>query len=181
MAELVKKLFKNKLFIITCLLAVISVTLLLLSDTILMPAYTNHNEGITVPDLTHLSFDEAKNIINEYGFRFDLVEKRTNSALPPLYIIEQNPSAGTIVKPNRKIHLVVNTASLPTVRVPDLKNLSVRNAILQLQNNDLQIGTINYQTSRFKNVIGQSIEAGKAIKKGSKVSFTIGNGLGSDN
>lgn len=151
---------------------------LVLINEVIMPAYTNYDEGVTVPDITQVSLEEAEERLTAYGLRFEIAERRSNSAMPADYVIDQTPSAAKIVKPNRKIYLTVNTTSNPTVEVPDVVNLSKRNAEIQLQNNGLRVGTISYESSRFRNVIRQSVKPGDIVPEGTVVDLTVSDGLG---
>ncbi|MDZ7692608.1 MAG: PASTA domain-containing protein [Balneolaceae bacterium] len=153
--------------------------ILLVLNEIVMPAYTNYYEGVTVPDVREISLEEAGELLSSYGLRYEVTDRRANSAFPEDYVIEQTPTPSQIVKPNRKIYLTVNTESQPTVQVPEVVNLSLRNARIQLQNYGLTIGTISYESSRFKNsVMRQSIPAGRTVDKGATVDLVVSDGLG---
>lgn len=144
-----------------------------------MPNYTNYNEGVTVPDVTRITLDEAEELLTHIGLRYEVSERRANAAFPANYVIDQQPTATNIVKPNRKIYLTVNTEVKPTVEVPNVTNLSLRNAQIQLQNYGFQVGTISYESSRFKNaVLRQSIPQGTIVDKGSTVDLVVSDGLG---
>lgn len=141
--------------------------------------YTNYNEGVTVPDVTQISLKEAEAVLESYGLRLEVADRRANSAFPADYVIDQAPSASVIVKPNRKIYLTVNTEVKPQVIVPNLVNLSLRNAQIQLQNYGLTIGSISYESSRFKNaVLRQSISEGITVEKGRSIDLVVSDGLG---
>ncbi|MEP1150849.1 MAG: PASTA domain-containing protein [Balneola sp.] len=145
-----------------------------------MPNYTNYYEGLTVPDLTRITLDEAEEQLTSIGLRYEVADRRANSAFPANYVIDQQPSANTIVKPNRKIYLTVNTEVKPVVVVPNVINLGIRNAQLQLQNYGLEVGSISYESSRFKNVIlRQSITQGDTVAKGTTIDLVVSDGLGS--
>jgi len=145
----------------------------------IMPAYTQYYEGLTVPDVTKKPLEKAQEILTVYGLRYEIADRRANNAYPGDYIIDQTPNGGKLVKPNRKVYLTVNTASRPTVIVPDVTNLSLRNAKIQLQNYGLSVGTISYASSRFRNsVMNQSIQPGKTVDKGTSVNLTVSDGLG---
>jgi beta-lactam-binding protein with PASTA domain len=180
MFEKLQNLFTNKKFYATvsALIAAGALFLLLL-DFILMPAYTNYDEGVTVPDVTKLALTEADSLLTTYGLRFKVSDRRSNSAYPADYVIDQTPAASEIVKPNRKIYLTVNTVSTPKVEVPKVLNLSLRNAKIQLQNYGLTVGTISYESSRFKSsVLRQSVPPGKTVPKGTVVNLAVSDGLG---
>lgn len=148
-------------------------------DRWIMPAYTNYNQGITVPDITKLPLDEARSTLDLYGLRHEVHDRRSHSAFPADFIIDQSPPPGQIVKPARKVYLTVNTAESPTVTVPDLVNMSLRNARIQLENYGLAVGTINYESSRFRNtILRQSIPPGDVVPQGSVVDLAVSDGLG---
>ncbi|MDR9414986.1 MAG: PASTA domain-containing protein [Gracilimonas sp.] len=144
-----------------------------------MPYYTNYNEGVTIPDVTRISLEEAEDLLTRYGLRYEVTDRRANSAFPADYVIDQSPSAKNIVKPNRKVYLTVNTEIKPQVVVPNVVDLSLRNAEIQLQNYGLEVGSRSYETSRFKTIIRQSIPEGTTVQKGTVIDLVVGDGLGS--
>ncbi|MEX0681516.1 MAG: PASTA domain-containing protein [Balneolales bacterium] len=155
------------------------VTLVVL-DQFIMPMYTKYGHGVTVPEVNRMPLEQAELTLNERGLRFELAAKRSNEAFPPDYVIDQTPNAGMIVKPNRKIYLTINTTSTPTVVVPNVENLSLRNAQIQLQNSGLQVGNITYESSRFRDsVLRQSVPSGRRVDQNTTVDLTVGDGLGS--
>lgn len=177
---MIKTLFTSLRFYYSLLgLAILGGIVLVLMDTMIMPAYTNYNEGVTVPDITKMSLEDARQKLDSYGLRYQVVDRRSHSAYPADFVIDQSPTASQIVKPYRKIYLTVNTTSQPKVVVPDVTNLSFRNAKIQLQNYGLNVGTVSYVSSRFKNsVMRQSIEPNTRVDKGTLVDLTVSDGLG---
>ncbi|MEX0844159.1 MAG: PASTA domain-containing protein [Balneolaceae bacterium] len=177
-----KQIFTNKyLYIGAGSLILFGAIFLFALDKLIMPAYTNFNEGITVPDVTSISLEEAETLLTTYGLRFEVTDRRANSAYPADYVIDQNPAAANIVKPDRKIYLTVNTEVRPQVVVPGVVDLSLRNAEIQLQNYGLEVGSKTYESSRFKNVVlRQSIPEGTTVEKGAIVDLVISDGLGDE-
>ena len=172
-------LTSKKLYITLFSLLILGAAFLFAVDKLIMPAYTNYNEGLTVPDVTKISLTEAQEMLSTYGLRFEVNERRANSAYPADYVIDQSPAPNYIVKPNRKIYLTVNTSETPKVEVPSVENLSFRNAGIQLQNYGLEVGSVSYESSRFKNVVlRQSIPAGTMVEKGTQVDLAVSDGLG---
>lgn len=176
----IKSIVTNKnLYLGIGILALAGALFLFLLDAVIMPAYTNYDEGVTVPDVSRVSLSEAQERLSSFGLRYEVSDRRSNAAYPADYVIDQTPSAAEIVKPNRKVYLTVNTVANPTVKVPNVVNLSLRNAKIQLENYGLRVGTISYESSRFKNsVLRQSVPAEKVIPKGSSVDLAVSDGLG---
>lgn len=155
-----------------------SLTLFVMNSYI-MPAYTNYNEGLTVPDITKMEVEQATQRLEEIGLRYEVVERRANDLYPPNYVLDQAPEGRSIVKPNRKIYLTVNSSVTPTIEVPEVVDLSLRNAQIQLQSQGLEVGAIDYASSRFQNtVLSQSIAAGTTVETGTAVNLVVSDGLG---
>lgn len=152
---------------------------LFLMDRYIMPAYTNYNEGLTVPDITKMEVEQAQQRLDEIGLRYEIAERRANEQFPPDFVLDQVPGGSSIVKPNRKIYLTVNSSVTPTIEVPEVVNLSLRNAQIQLQSQGLEVGAIDYASSRFQNtVLSQSIPAGSTVETGTSVNLVVSDGLG---
>lgn len=158
---------------------VAGVLFLFLMDSFIMPAYTNYNEGVTVPSVSQLSLDDAKERLTDRGLRFEIADRRSNEAYPADYVIDQTPEAAKIVKPDRKIYLTVNAESNPTVTVPEVVGLSLRNARIQLNNAGLSDGVISFESSRFKTtVLQQSVPPQTVVPKGESIDLVVSDGLG---
>ncbi|MCC5905559.1 MAG: PASTA domain-containing protein [Balneolaceae bacterium] len=177
----IKALFKSKVFYLS-LGGILTAGILfaLLMDLVIMPNYTNYNRGVTVPDVTKLSLEEAESLLERYGLRHEILDRRAHSAYPANYIIDQAPAPRQIVKPNRKVYLTVNTDTTPMTVVPNVVSMHLRNAELQLENHGLVVGTRSYESSRFRNtVLRQSAAPGDTVARGTVVNLAISDGLGS--
>lgn len=175
-----KKIFTNKwLYIITGGLIAFMLFVAILMNFVIMPQYTNFNKGVTVPDVTQLSLTEAENLLEEYGLRHEVLERRANAVYPANYIIDQAPSPLQIVKPNRKVYLTVNTEVHPTSVVPDVVDMSLTNARIQIENYGFTVGTTTYETARFRNtVLRQSLTPGDTVRRGEVINLVVSDGLG---
>lgn len=179
MLSIFKVFLDKRLYIGIFIIVIVTVAAVYLADRYIMPLYTNYNTGVTVPDVTKLNVEQAKLSLSERGLRVEIIDERMNEAFPPNFVLDQNPPGNSMVKPNRKIYLTVNASEVPTVTVPNIVNLSLRNAEIQLQNFGLQIGNISYASSRFKNsVLSQSVPAGTQARRGTMVNLVVSDGLG---
>ncbi len=148
-------------------------------DKWIMPWYTNYNEGVTVPDVTKMPIAEAEALLESYGLRHVVIDQRPHESFPADYVIDQTPVGALIVKPNRKIYLTTSATDRPMVTVPEVVNLSLNNAQIQLQNHGLRPGNITYESSRFRNaVLRQSIPSGQSVERGTVVDLVVSDGLG---
>lgn len=171
----------RKLYYLLAGLILFGAVTLIAMDRLIMPGYTKYGHGISVPDITRMPLEEAKERLESRGLRYELAAKRSNEAFPPDYVIDQTPNAGMIVKPQRKVYITINTLATPTVSVPDVENLSLRNASIQLQNAGLQVGNVTHESSPFRNsVLRQSVPSGREVDQNTTVDLVVGDGLGSD-
>lgn len=144
-----------------------------------MPWYTNYNQGITVPDVTKMPVEEAERMLESYGLRHVVIDRRPHEAFPPNYIIDQSPLGSSIVKPNRKVYLTISSSDRPSVIVPEVVTLSLNNAQIQLQNHGLRVGNISFESSQFRNaVLRQSIPSGSSVERGTVIDLVVSDGLG---
>jgi beta-lactam-binding protein with PASTA domain len=179
MDSLISLLKDKRLYLAILGVIAAGIVLLFLMDRVIMPAYTNYNQGITVPDITKKSVEEAQTLLAGSGLRYEIIDRRSNENFPPDFVLDQAPKGNSIVKPNRKIYLTVNATETPTVVVPELTDLSLRNAEIQLASHGLERGYVEYASSRFQNtVLGQSIPAGSTVRRGTPVNLVVSDGLG---
>ena len=180
MKSQIKRVVSNKKFYLWIVSFIVAgILLLLLVDNVIMPSYTNYNEGVTVPNVSQLALSDARDELDRHDLRYEVADRRSNEAYPADYVIDQSPAPAKIVKPDRKVYLTVNIETNPTVKVPKVADLSFRNAKIQLQNNGLEVGTISYESSRFKNsVLRQSTPPNTVVPKGSVIDLTVSDGLG---
>lgn len=152
----------------------------LIVDKIVMPLYTRHGQSITVPDLTNLFYEDARELLDRLDLKIIEEAKKfdSKSEFPIGTIMSQNPRPGATVKKGRRIYVIVSKGE-PTVTMPRLIGESERNAIFMLENLDLTVGKIYYEPSDSSNyllvgkVVAQSIPAGSEVKIGTTVNFTV--------
>ncbi len=163
----------------------ISVVLLLFFFYVYLPASTNHNETITVPDLVGTSFESIDEFLTNRNLRYEVViDSGYSDDFDPEVILSQNPKGGAKVKEDRKIYLTLNANVPPQVRMPNLINTDLLNAEDILSSNGLRRGEISYVPDLRENAVikqeldGEEIAPGTMLYKGSIVDLVIGNGIG---
>lgn len=183
MAKISTRSFIDLLLQIGIIVAVIAV-LFLGFFFVYLPYTTNHGQTITVPDVSKLSMDEMRNILNDRNLRYEVTDCTFVAGAQPLTIIEQYPRANAKVKEDRKIYLKVTKRVAPMVAMPSLVDMIDRSAVRMLESMGLQEGERTYVPDVAKNSVlrqlynGKEIAAGTPIPKGSKIDLEIGDGLG---
>ncbi|WP_091905724.1 PASTA domain-containing protein [Maribacter stanieri] len=159
------------------LIIVIFVTLRYLNNT------TNHGEFVEVPDFSKKSVMDMRKSIEEAGLRYEVLDSANyNPDYPRFSIIEQNPSAGSKVKENRKIYFTVNPSGYKKVTVPKIIQVTKRNASSMLKAVGLDVQRVTYVDELGKDMVYQIKYKGKYIKPGdklpktSKIELICGNG-----
>ena len=146
--------------------------------------YTNHGTFVTVPALTGKTYEAAQILINEHQLRSEVQDSSNyNPNYPKGAVIEQDPLAGSQVKEDRKIYLILNPSAYRTVAVPDVIRRTFRQAKPTLEALGFQIGTMLYEDDLGKDEVleirhnGQIIEAGTLLPKTSRIDLVLGNGI----
>ena len=140
--------------------------------------YTRHGKEIELADYTNKSIKD----IQDKKVDIIVIDSIFNEDLPPLTIVNQYPEPGMKVKPGRKVYVTVVSNSYEKVPLPDLTDVTLRAATLQLQAYGFQIGRIEQVPSIGQTVIaikqnGREIPWGTYLKKGSVVDIVIGSGM----
>jgi beta-lactam-binding protein with PASTA domain len=113
--------------------------------------YTNHDSDlIEVTDLSGKDSNDALKYIENIGLEGEVTDTVYKDGVEKLAVINQNPAPGMMVKPGRKVYLVININSIPMVSVPDLANKSslsqARNILIRKH---LKLGKLTEQISSF--------------------------------
>lgn len=146
-----------------------------------LDSYTHHGESITVPDVTGMTLDQVEQLLDSRNLRYKVMDSTYVSGKLPEAIIDQNPPANAKVKENRRIYLTVNAKVPPKTRMPDLINVDLVNAKIQLKGSGLKLGNVEYvpfskKIVRSALMNGREIAKDTEIQKGSVVDLIVGNG-----
>ena len=177
------KFLFSRVFIKQLFLATIIFSLIVLGSIVFLFFYTNQTSRVVVPNLIGMNLDKMELVINENKLRYEIIDSSFyNQDFDKNTVLEQIPIANKEVKKNRKIYLTTNPSSYGDVILPNLIQLTKRNAISTLVALDLQIGEFIYEDNIGKDMVldikhdGESIESGSLITKKSTVDLILGNG-----
>lgn len=180
-----KKIFLfcwNNLIIRTVLLILITGGILLLVTLFWLDIYTRHNKAIIVPDVHALSVNEAAEILTRQNLRYDVVDSVYTDLVPPGAIVEQIPLAHSKVKASRIIFLTVNASSARTIPLPDVQELSQRQAVAILNSVGFVADSVQYIPYEYKDLVigvtmnGHEVHTGQALPAGSQLIILVGDG-----
>ena len=121
-------------FLLGNLLAmVVVIVLLCLGVKYGLAWYTHHDEGIKVPKVEGMIYNNALLLLEENGLNIMVTDSGFNKRLPANCILAQSPGEGTMVKEGHMIYVTVNSPSSPSFAIPDvIDNSSYREAEAKL-------------------------------------------------
>ncbi len=180
----VSAFLRSKVFLRQLLIAVGVLVLLVALVMFLLQIYTGHGNTVEVPNFKGLSKEAAEQLADEKGLDLNFYDSAYHEGVAPGTIIGQQPQAGYKVKKGRTIYLVSASSTAEMVQMPNLKDISLRQAVTLLESYGFVLGPIEYQISEYKNLVldqkvnGRPIIAGERVPKGSTIGLVVGRGLG---
>ena len=174
-------------FIVTNLLIAVGIGIVALVALLLsLRTYTEHGVEIEVPVITELYLEEARLILESEGLHIEVIDSTYSTKVPLGTIVEQNPSAGSKVKNGRTVYVIQNAQMRRPVILPELRDMSLRQAQTTLSTLGLVVDSIAYEPSTYRDIVldirmGDSImNAGARLEEGSKILLIVGRGQGTE-
>lgn len=173
----------SKIFLKQIVYAFAATCLLLVVVFYGLNALTQNNEHIEVPDFETLSLQEIPAIVERFELRYEVLDSaKFNPSYPPFAVIEQSPKAGSEVKRGRKIYFTLNPSGYRKLSVPNVIQITKRNAETRLTAVGFSVGEITYRDNIGRDMVlemrfeGEKIEPGMVLPKTSKIDLVLGNG-----
>jgi len=174
---------RSRVFLIQLGLALLVSVLLVFLALNWLKSSTNHGEFVEVPDFSKMSVPDMRKSVDAAGLRYEVLDSANfNPEYPRFSIIEQNPPAGNKVKENRKIYFTVNPSGYKKVTVPQIIQVTQRNASSMLRAVGLDVQRVSYIDQLGKDMVyyikhkGKQIKPGDKLPKTSKIELVCGNG-----
>lgn len=176
-----KEFLKTKTFKKNVLAAIGIIVLLLVGNMYALRIYTDHGHSITIPDLRGKSYREINTIAHNLKLRIAIRDSVYSLETAPGKVVDQYPKPGMKVKKDRTIFITLCAISQEMVPMPQLTDISYRQATNIIESSGLIAGNIEYKPSEFPNLVleqkinGRNIEVGQRIPKGSVVDLVLGS------
>jgi len=96
------------------------------------------------------------------------------------HIISQDPKPGSRVKKNRKIFVSISAYTPKDALMPDLTDVTVKQAVSQLSSMGLNVGRLKFVQSQFPKTVleatcrGRVLKPGTTVKGGQVIDLTVG-------
>jgi beta-lactam-binding protein with PASTA domain len=168
MKSYVIKIIKHPFFIMLLMAVVIS-GVILYATLKWLDSYTRHNEAVVVPDIKVLKVAEAAAYIKNSGLHYNIIDSVYSKNVAPGAIVEILPAAGSKVKEGRILFLTVNALTSQMGEIPEVEDLSFRQAYAILKGRGFESVEIEYVHGVYKDLaIGVAFQ-GRLLSRGDKV------------
>jgi len=176
----------SKAFIINLLIAIVLVSGALFLTLKYLEEFTLHGKTIAVPNLVGQNYQHIDSLLTENGFSVHVNDSIYLRGKEYGEILEQDPIENTTVKQGRKIYISISAKEPAKIIVPNLVDMSLRQAISLLEIYGLEIGELISKPDLCKNCIlemqidGKELIAESKIDRGSTIDLVIGQGLSNE-
>ena len=140
-----------------------------------------------MPNVAGMYLEEAQPQVAAVGMNMQVTDSTFSNTVPLGTIVEQVPSANSHAKKNRTLYVVVNARCRRQVAVPDLHDMSYRQAEASLLSMGIRVSDqYEYEPSEYKDLVldvkqnGRALQPGERIDEGSIVTLVIGFGKGTE-
>jgi len=131
----------------------------------------------TVPIIKGMSLREAKLLIESAGFNVGDITWFEDEGFPDGVVVESYPAAGTVMKTNSQVQLVVNRLETDIkVNVPNFIGLDLAEAKKQAEERGILISQIDYRKDERmlpETVLSQSLAPGTRVSKWTEINLTV--------
>lgn len=172
---------KSKFFWINLGLAILLGVVVVVVVLFSLKFVTKHGEGVTVPNVTGFYVEEAEILFKQQELTYEVIDSVYVRNKLQGEILEQTPRAESTVKTGRKIYLTINSKSDKMIVLPQVQNVSFRQARATLEAIGFVVGDIEYKPSEFPDLVmgirvGQTpVSAGDRLHDGASVVLIVGS------
>jgi len=110
---------------------------------IIMPHYVKLGDEVIVPEFAGMNYEEANAVAKKTGLDLFTSKYMYDMVTPKGQIISQTPIPGQYVKRNSRIRITISKGA-EKIFSPDLSNMPLSQAKMNLETMNLEIGKIEY-------------------------------------
>lgn len=135
----------------------------------------------TVPDLSNMTYAEAKAAAEDAGFKIEKGSSVYSDSVTKNHVADQDPGAGTEAKRGRTITVNLSKGSKDGT-VPNVVGMNYDEVEKYLKKYGYKLGVVKEQTSTQAagTILSQDPEGGADASKGSRVNIVISDGKGKE-
>jgi beta-lactam-binding protein with PASTA domain len=147
-----------------------------------LDVFTRHGDVYLVPDFSGQMVQDLREKHFDDYFDLKVIDSIYDKRHEPGSIVMQNPLPGAKVKQGRHIYLTIVARMPEMVEMPNLRNLSLRQAMVRLDERGLKVDHLEYVEYFAKNAVvdqllnGEPIEEATRLPKGTAIALVVGKG-----
>jgi len=149
--------------------------------------YTEHGVEVDVADVRGLVVPEAQILLADQGLQLVIIDSTYSDKVPFGTIVEQDPKPMSHAKHGRSVYVTINATTKRQVTMPNLQDISYRQAENTLRGMGLNVDTVyEYEPSEFRDLVldvkcnGISVPPGDKLPVGTRVKLVVGFGRGTE-
>lgn len=176
-----KEFIKSKTFKQNALAALGITIFLIVLNMFFLRIYTGHGDSVAIPDLRGKTSKEVLTLLDDLDLRFQIRDSVYSRETAPGTVLDQFPKPGMKVKENRTIFITLCAVSQVLIPMPQLTDISYRQAANIIESSGLVAGKIEYKPSEFSNLVleqkvnGRTVRIGEMIPKGTIIDLVLGS------
>jgi beta-lactam-binding protein with PASTA domain len=132
----------------------------------LLNVYTKHNQAVIVPDVKGLQIEDAAVFFRNNDLRYQIIDSIYSRGVPPGAIVETLPAVGSKVKNKRIISVTLNAKGVQRAEIPDVADLSYRQAYALIQAQGFTYIETKYVPGRYRDLAIKVESNGRTLKPG---------------
>ena len=186
-----KNRFLDKSFLkfwgLNIILAVLLAAALLTGLFFWLRSYTQHGVEVEVTDVRGMVIAEAQPILAAQDLHLVVIDSTYSDKVPFGTIVEQDPKPMSHAKHGRAVYVTINATTKRQVLVPNLQDMSYRQAEATLHGLGLRVDTVyDYKPSAYRDLVldvkrnGESVTPGTKLPVGTLVRLVVGKGMGEE-
>ncbi len=173
------KLIKRPYFYIQMLLAIAIILILVRVAFFGLSIFTLHGDVFKLPDFREQQIDSLVCFADEYGLRYTVLDSIFDIERLPGTVVRQDPPPYAKVKENRMIYVTIVASLSEKVKMPNLADLSLRQAVDVLEQNKLRVESVEFKQGFDRNAVqeqlynDETIEPDSLIPIGSSITIVV--------
>ena len=173
---------KTLFVLINVFMALLAVVLLVILLYGWLNLYTDHGVEVEVPNVRGMAVEEAESLAESVGMELNIIDSVYTTKVPRGIVIEQTPPAMSRAKRHRYIYVVINAKCKRQIPLPDVQQISYRQAQATLEAMGLRVTNIVYQPYEHRDIVigmtfnGRKLNPGERIEEGSSIVLIVGSG-----
>ncbi|MBU0996349.1 MAG: PASTA domain-containing protein [Proteobacteria bacterium] len=135
-------------------------------------------ETVVIPDLVGKDIVYALEVLTDLGVNIKVKGSEYSIDIPKNHVVSQDPGPGAMIKEGRDVRIVFSKGE-EQILMPNLKGLSVQQATIILDENDLNVNMISkvsHESVDENMIIAQSPAPGTRVKRKMNADLLISTG-----